>query len=91
MINSIANAYKKELKNTDPEELNNSLLVDIGPNIIGKKNLKRHFINYRFKNNSNKQWDKRYYESNKVLRKILLVKKEDFSIFLDHQCQLVYD
>ena len=31
MINSI------ELKNTEPKELNNNLLVDAGLNIIGKK------------------------------------------------------
>ena len=31
MINSV------ELKNTEPKELNNNLLVDAGLNIIGKK------------------------------------------------------
>ena len=40
MINSIANLYEKELKNTDPRDLNSNLLVDTGLNIIGK-NIKK--------------------------------------------------
>ena len=42
MINSIVNSFEKELKNTDPKELNSNLLVNTEPNIIGKK-LKKEF------------------------------------------------
>ena len=34
------NSYEKELKNTDPKELNNNLLVDTGLDSISKKIIK---------------------------------------------------
>ena len=37
MINSTANSYEKELKNTNLKEFNSSLLVDTGLSIISKK------------------------------------------------------
>ena len=63
MINSIRNSHGKKLKNKDPKELNNILLIDTQLNISGTKFKKRNFINYRFRNNPNKQWDKRYHKS----------------------------
>ena len=45
-INSVATSYKKELKNTDPNELNGNLIIDTRLNIIGKK-LKKDFHQLR--------------------------------------------
>ena len=58
--NPIINSFVKDLKKTGTKELNKDILLDSGLNIIGKKNLKRNFINYEFRNNetnnnSNKQ------------------------------------
>ena len=45
MINSVANSYRKELKNIDPRELNTNLLADTGLKIfVKKKKLKKEFL-----------------------------------------------
>ena len=36
IINSIVNSYEKELKNIDPKELDDNLIVNTGLNIIGR-------------------------------------------------------
>ena len=67
MTNSIANLYEKESKNVDPKWFKNedidNLLVDEGLNTIGKILKSGTFISYRFRTNTNEQWDKRYHKA----------------------------
>ena len=52
---SLANSKAKESKNMGAKQINNDILVDAGITLLGKKNQRRNFINYRLRCNSNKQ------------------------------------
>ena len=63
----LADLFAKELikkKLTNPKKDLENLAVDEELDVVGKKkNQEWNFINYRFRNNIKKRWDKKYYKS----------------------------
>ena len=62
----LADLFTKELikkKLTNPKKDLENLAVDEELDVVGKKNQEWNFINYKFRNNIKKRWDKKYYKS----------------------------